>query len=198
MTGSDRNKFMGKRSESIYGHLWIFIMIMFCAAGCGYHLLDSGPQISSPIFISVQPIKNKAPYPELDWRVTDAVVMELNNWGQIRISKEEKADYILTGEVLSYRSQIPYTYDIAQNPVEYKLTVEMGFSWSEGFRTSDIDGKRNVLESKSIPRLIEEEIYRVHSSDLGETKRAEWQAMESSIKRITRRAMDQFLGIGIS
>jgi hypothetical protein len=192
-----------KRSELRYGplrqgYLWTLIIFIFCTIGCGYHLLDPGPQTSTPIFISVEPIKNKTQYPELDWRVTDAVVMELNNWALIKISKEERADYILSGEILSYRSQIPYTYDIAQNPVEYKLIVEMGFSWIEKPEIFDGEGQETVRKSKLIPHLIEEEIYRVYSSDLGETKRAEWHALELSIKRITRRAMDQFLGIGIS
>ena len=194
---------MEKRSKLIHSYmnrryLWVLILILFCSAGCGYYLLDPAPQTSTPIFISVKPIKNKTQYPELDWRVTDAVVMELNNWALIKISKEERADYILTGEILSYRSQIPYTYDIAQNPVEYKLIVEMGFSWIEKPEIFDSEGQETDRKSKLILHLIEEEIYRVYSSDLGETKRAEWQALELCINRITRRAMDQFLGIGIS
>jgi hypothetical protein len=174
--------------------------------GCSYHLVKPDPKIVSPILISVEPFRNRTLYPELDWKVTDLIIMELINWPWVKICHCDKVDYVLSGEVLSYRSQIPYTYDSAQNPIEYKLIIEMSLSYqgkekgSFSISSTDKEGQIEAPENTKqvIPRLQEEEIYHLGSYDLGDSKRAELEALKRAIKRMTRRAMDLFMGMNMS
>ena len=132
--------------------------------------------------------------------------MELLNWLWVKICQCDNVDYEISGEILSFRSQIPYTYDSAQNPMEYKLVIEMSFSCQKkgkGFLSS-AQGKKEkrIKDSDSkvltIPGLREEEIYHLESYDLGDSRRAEHEALGLAIKRMTRKAMDQFMGTNIS
>jgi len=165
-------------------------------AGCGYRVLRPGPQAASHIHLYVCPVMNRTAYTEIDWWTTDAVIMELTTWPWITISRTEKAGYTLSGEIILYSSHIPYTYDSANNPFEYKLRIGMSFSLDQQGGSAG-EAKDAAAYSRVIPRLDEEEIYRVGSSDMSEIKRAERQALERAIKRLTRRAMDHFIGIGM-
>jgi hypothetical protein len=186
--------------------LWrlsLFVIFGFLFTNCGYKVLKPDFKRDSPVIISVKPFRNKTLYPELDWKVTDFIIMELTNWPWIKICQCDEVDYVLSGEILSYRSQIPYTYDIAQNPIEYKLTIEMSFSYKKREKDLASIGKERQIEnnknaSQIIPRLHDEEIYHLSSYDMGDFKRAELEALERAIKRMTQKAMDQFMGINIS
>ena len=179
------------------------ICISLSFAGCGYRLLNTDSrQDITPVVIAVKPIINQTPDPKLDWRVTDYITKELTNWPGIKIRPYDEAEYCLSGKILSHRSQIPYTYDSRQNPLEYKISLLMSLSMSrieDADRLSDLEKKEEKGSDfgtpiQIIPHLQEEEIYRIYSSDLGRSKLAEWQAVERAVKRMIRRAMDQFLG----
>lgn len=187
---------------------WIFVLMILgpLITGCGYRVLKPESKNISPIIISVNPFKNNTLYPELDWKVTDFVIMELINWPWIKICQCDNPDYVLSGEILSFKSQIPYTYDSAQNPLEYKLIIETSFSCHRKGEVSltsssaNKEGRINDPETnlQIITRLQEEEIYYLGSYDLGDSKRAEREALKRAIKRMTRRAMDQFMGTNLS
>ncbi|MGA1840597.1 MAG: LPS assembly lipoprotein LptE [bacterium] len=189
-------------------HIWIlvFIIIVLLITGCGYRVVKPDSKNSSPVIISVKPFKNKTLYPELDWRVTDFVIMELINWPWVKICQCDNPDVMISGEILSFQSQIPYTYDSAQDPLEYKLIIETSFSCQKkgkGPMTSSTSNKEDLIKDTEenllvIPRLREEEIYYLGPYDLGDSKRAEREAMERAIKRMTRKAMDQFMGTNMS
>jgi outer membrane lipopolysaccharide assembly protein LptE/RlpB len=74
------------------------------AAGCGYHLAGHGntlpPEVKSigiPIFV------NRTSRPELEQRVTEAVIDEFSTRGRVRIvAGEEGADAVLRGTLYSY------------------------------------------------------------------------------------------------
>lgn len=187
---------------------WVTLSLILGSllTGCGYRVFKPDSEGVSPILVSVKQFKNKTPYPELDWKFTDFVIMELLNWPWVKICQCDNVDYELSGEILSFRSQIPYTYDSAQNPIEFKLIIETSFSCQKkgkgflsssprdkGGRIKDPDG--NLLTT---PGLREEEIYRLEFYDLGGSNRAEHEALKRAIKRMTRRAMDQFMGTNIS
>jgi hypothetical protein len=186
---------------------WILVYLILGAliTGCGYRVLKPGSQNISPIVISVKPFKNMTLYPELDWKVTDFVIMELINWPWVKICQCDNPDYVISGEILSFKSQIPYTYDSAQNPLEYKLIIETSFSCQrkgKGSMTSFSENNKSKIKDpeenhRIIARLREEEIYYIGSYDLGDSKRAEREALKRAIKRMTRRAMDQFMGTNI-
>ena len=164
--------------------------------GCGYRIMGSKSKIQSPTTIAVESIQNRTLYPELEWRVTDAIIMELTNWSWVTIDHPSKADYILSGEILTYRSQIPYTYDHNQNPLEYKLRIEMRFSCKMREKSEQAKDSDDILPI--MPTFQEEEIYRVRSTDLSESKRSEWQALEKAIQRMTQRAIDHLIGAHLS
>jgi hypothetical protein len=184
----------------------VFLILGPLITGCGYRVLKPDSKNISPILISVNPFKNKTLYPELDWKVTDFVIMELINWPWIKICQCDNPDYVLSGEILSFKSQIPYTYDSAKNPLEYKLIIETSFSCQRKGKgplsslSADKEGQIKDPERnlQIIPRLQEEEIYYPGSYDLGDSKRAEREALERAIKRMTKRAMDQFMGTNMS
>ncbi|MGA1794227.1 MAG: LPS assembly lipoprotein LptE [bacterium] len=178
---------------------WRYIAPILCIpviAGCGYRVLRPGPRSASPVSLYVSPITNRTAYPELDWWTTDAVIMELTTWPWIAVSRSENAGYTLSGEITAYRPHIPYTYDGNNDPFEYKLRVEMSFSLKQQGNSTGEAGDTGGY-SRVVPRLEEEEIYRVGTSDMSEIRRAERQALERAIKRLTRRAMDHFMGIGM-
>lgn len=188
------------------GWIPVFFILGFLITGCGYRVLKPDSKNNSPVIISVNPFKNKTLYPELDWKVTDFVIMELINWPWVKICQCDNPDFMISGEILSFKSQIPYTYDSAQNPLEYKLIIESSFSCQrkgKGSITSSSGNKEGQIKDtqgnlRIIPRLREEEIYYLGSYDLGDSKRAEREALERAIKRMTRRAMDQFMGTNMS
>lgn len=180
----------------IHGRYVSPILCALVIAGCGYRVLRLDPQAASPLRLYVSPITNRTAYPELDWWTTDAVIMELTTWPWIAVSRTEKAGYTLSGEIISYRPHIPYTYDSNNDPFEYKLRIDMSFSLEEQIPSTG-EGEVAAGYSRVIPRLDEEEIYRVGTSDMSEIKRAERQALERAIRRLTRRAMDHFIGIGM-
>ncbi|MGA1864888.1 MAG: LPS assembly lipoprotein LptE [bacterium] len=187
---------------------WIFIItfIGFLFTGCGYRVIKPDSKNSAPVIISVKPFKNRTLYPELDWRVTDFVIMELINWPWVKICQCDNPDVTISGEILSFQSQIPYTYDSAQDPLEYKLIIDASFSCEKkgnGPMPSSIsnnEGRTKGTEENLlvIPRLREEEIYYIAPYDLGDSKRAEREALKRAIERMTKKAMDQFMGTNMS
>ncbi|MBN2373304.1 hypothetical protein JXL19_05930 [bacterium] len=178
----------------------LFVSLFF--SGCGYRLLDSGSQQDvTPVVIAIKPVINQTSDPKLDWRVTDCIIKELTSWPGIKIRPYDEAEYCISGNILSYRSQIPYTYDSRQNPLEYKISLLMSFSMSRIEDTDYSKGKEgqqtisHPASAQTIPNLQEDEIYRINPSDLGQSKIAEWQAVERAVKRMIKRAMDQFIGL---
>ena len=152
--------------------LLLDLFFLSLVMGCGYRMMGSKSKIQSPTTIAVETIQNRTLYPELEWRVTDAIIMELTNWSWVKIDDPQKADYILAGEILTYQSQIPYTYDHNQNPLEYKLRIGMRFSCKTQQKSEQSPGSDTL---PVMPTFQEEEIYRVRSTDPSESKRSEWQ-----------------------
>ena len=177
---SDLNRFSSILSFSI--------VFLYLLSGCGYRLIKENYKDTTSMLIAVKPLINYTSNPELDWRITDSIVMELANWQGVKITIYDKADYVITGKILSYRSQIPYTYDRGKNPLEYKINLLMSLSMARKSQHEEVPLQR-------IAGLQEEEIYRLNADDLGGSKREEWHALERAVKRMLRRAMDQFIGI---
>ena len=194
------------KDQRISGWILLFLIFAFLITGCGYRVIKPESKNNSPVVISVKPFKNKTLYPELDWRVTDYVIMELINWPWIKICQCENPDFIISGEILSFQSQIPYTYDAEQAPLEYKLVIETSFSCEKKgkapMESSSANKKDHIKDTEEklliIPSLREEEIYYLGPYDLGDSKRAEREALKHAIKRMTRKAMDQFMGTNMS
>jgi len=176
-------------------------------SGCGYEVLNmnrkgmilsADSNNSQGFFLSINPVLNLTSNPGLEWRLTDLIVEELMNWPGIKIRPKSEADFSLSGIISAYSSQIPYTYDINNNPLEYKISVSMSFSIESlksppGDQRIKEDATQNTIHV--IPNLHEDEIYRLSKSDIIESKRAETQALERAIKRIVSRAMDQIMAL---
>ncbi len=194
---------------------FIYFISFVSFTGCGYHLLSNHPNNSNlntsnianigeyQYLINVKPILNRTPNPDLDWRVMDFIIKEITSWPGIKVKNYEEADYSLSGEIISYRSQIPYTYDKNQNPLEYKISLLMSFSLKKiesapGDDNTHNNASGNIVQDKlihEIPGMREEEIYRISPTNLAESKRSEWEALERALKRMIKRAMDQFISI---
>lgn len=176
-------------------------LISLTIINCGYQVLRDADtlynkQTSKGISISITPILNHTSHPKLDWLVRDTIANELSNWPNITLTKKKNADYVLICEILSYSSQIPYTYDRDQNPLEYKILITMDISFEQTNYTKldkNLVKPSNNNKMPSITNITEEEIYRIYNNDLGKSKRAEWAARDRAVRRMIKRAIDGLL-----
>jgi outer membrane lipopolysaccharide assembly protein LptE/RlpB len=168
---------------------FLLLSLVSFISGCGYHLFNSKCLHSAtPFSVTIKPMTNHTSYPDMDRIVGDYMIEELASWPQITIKEYKEAEYVLSGAIDSYTSQIPYTYDSNKNPLEYKLTLTISLALNK-----KEEGKKTAGQLAT--QLQEEEIYRFFPSDLGRSKLSEWQAMRRAVKRMTKRAMDQLIGM---
>jgi hypothetical protein len=148
---------------------FLLLSLVSFISGCGYHLFNSKCLHSAtPFSVTIKPMTNHTSYPDMDRIVGDYMIEELASWPQITIKE--------------------YTYDSNKNPLEYKLTLTISLALNK-----KEEGKKTAGQLAT--QLQEEEIYRFFPSDLGRSKLSEWQAMRRAVKRMTKRAMDQLIGM---
>ncbi|OGD10349.1 MAG: hypothetical protein A2Y86_03915 [Candidatus Aminicenantes bacterium RBG_13_62_12] len=97
---------------------------MLLAAGCGYRLRGTGGFLPPHIkVISVPMFKNLTTRFELDVKLTQGVINELVNRGRVEVSNDEdKAQAVLTGEILSFAVH-PMAYSGQATADRYNIVV---------------------------------------------------------------------------
>lgn len=152
-------------------------------AGCGYSTHSLAYEKATKIFI--RPFENKVdlninveysdrnPYrlyrPGMETKITDAVISRFLVDGYLRVvSREDQADLILNGALISFEKQ-PLRYDqLSQNVQEYRANIIVDMSlddvakakkvWSEkgfvGFFEYNQTGANSVSEDTAITNAI--------------------------------------------
>ena len=99
---------------------WIGILCLVMA-GCGYQLgsikIGENKKIAVPIFV------NRTGKPDLETRVTNAVIAQMQIDGSYKVVTDlSQADFVLLGELVSY-SRDAVTFDRSDITQEYRTTL---------------------------------------------------------------------------
>jgi hypothetical protein len=121
-------------------NLLVYILCAVVISGCGY---TTGSMLPADIkTIYVAPFKNKInlteeldPYayryramqPHIDVDVTNKVVDEFMADGNLRLSRKDNADVILSGEIVNFYRQ-PITYQDDRQIEEFRLSIVTNIS----------------------------------------------------------------------
>ena len=165
--------------------LAFFLLIIFIS-GCGYTMRTLLPAKYKNIHISH--FKNKTAiteetrdqerlrvyYPLLEIKITNSVINRFIFDGNLKVTRSQNADLILSGELISY-SRDPLRYDNDRNVEEYRLNIAVNLSlqdaetgeilWEEtnfvGDTTYDRTGANAVSESTAIEDAITDLVRRI-------------------------------------
>ena len=135
---------MGRESQRKTGRnalrpiigLWIVLCVCAAVSGCGYtyansRLSDDYATIAVPAF------KNKSFEPDIQIRVTNLLIRELQVDGRLRIvDNPDTADLILTGDVTGFEAQA-VSLNTSDNIGQFKITILASASLKEA-RTGKI------------------------------------------------------------
>ncbi len=116
----------------------LICLLLCCAvffAGCGYSTRSVLPSQYRKIYVA--PFKNKIDYstdrayntyfPLLEVNVRNAIVDRFLFDGHLKIIQEDKANLILSGELLGYERNV-LRYNDNNNPLEYRIHIVIGMS----------------------------------------------------------------------
>lgn len=131
---------------------WLLLLLLLCApGGCGYRL-TADPALSSPIAgkkVAVPVFANKSYRANLGAFLTWSLVEEFARRSGGRVTKEDDADLVLSGTVVSYAGT-PLSYTAYDRVAEYKATVTVEATLVEK-ATRAVVWKGTVSWSQSYP-----------------------------------------------
>jgi hypothetical protein len=106
-----------------FGH-WLVTAVCLLAIGCaGYRL---GPTLRADYkSIAVPMFANKTLKPQLEAQISNGIIKRLQSDGSLRIDSREKADVILTGEIIRYnRLALRSLRNETGTPREYRISLD--------------------------------------------------------------------------
>ncbi len=121
-------------------------------------------------------------FPLLEVSITNEVIDKFLSDGNLRISKEENADFILTGELLEYRRDA-LRYDDDQDVDEYRINLVVSLS----FWNSE-ENKQQWVET----RFVGDTTYFTTGSLAKSEQTAVNDAVRDLAKRIVERVVDDW------
>ena len=105
----------------------IYISIIPLFSGCIYYSMAGSipPHIKS---ISIPIVENQTVEFGISEAVTDNLVNQFLENNILRLDKENSADSILKGKIISVKDA-PYTYTKEESVTEYRLTITIDLEW---------------------------------------------------------------------
>jgi hypothetical protein len=167
----------------------ILSIVSYC--GCGY---TTRAYIGAYKSIYVAPFKNKVNiadsrseysrsasyYPLLESTITQAVVNRFIFDGSLKIAKEENADVVLKGELISYeRGPMRYAEN-NEDVTQYRITLVVNIGLYEAETGKQIWQKENFAGDSSYYTT-------------GSQTKSEKSALDDAIKDLARRIVEQFI-----
>lgn len=140
------------------GQLLFFLVplvLALGASGCGYHL--SGSASSEPGYnwhtlyrddvhtVAVPTFGNRTFYKGVEFRLTKAIINELEAQSPYRVSSKEQADTILEGEVTSVRMRTVSNNRASGVPMDQLYSIVVRFTWRD-LRSGAILAERHDFE----------------------------------------------------
>lgn len=101
---------------------WKFWVVALCVGvtGCGYSTTSrTAKDIKS---IAVPFFENGTPEPNLELRVTEAIINNLVQDNTLKVLDESEADAVLDGRIIVF-SNVPFSFNDELNAEEYRVTI---------------------------------------------------------------------------
>lgn len=138
----------------------ICVLALLLVAGCGYQVgsikIGSDQKIAIPHFV------NKTGYPDLETRVTNAVIERVQVDGSYKVvADSSQADVVLIGELVSY-GRDALTFDRSDITSEYRSTLTANLIFKDAKTDKIIWTAKRVQGEALFPR----------GSDQAESERA--------------------------
>ncbi len=129
----------------------LLVMSVFAACGCdvdpevGYTTRDQYIQGVSTIYVPLWN-RNRSIYRrELESRLTEAVIKEIQATTHYRIAAQDKADSILTGEIVRVYQEAMANNPDTGHPREKEIIVVLAFQWVD-LRNGEMLAKETSME----------------------------------------------------
>ena len=99
--------------------------LLFLMTGCGYTLVGQGNLPDHIKTIAIPVFENTTLEEGIEQSITNAAVQEFVRGGKVKLVSEDKADAVLTGKIISYKTEgVQYqNVDDKTEITTYKLTV---------------------------------------------------------------------------
>ena len=99
--------------------------LLFLITGCGYTLVGQGNLPDHIKTIAIPVFENTTLEEGIEQSITNAAVQEFVRGGKVKLVSEDKADAVLTGKIISYKTEgVQYqNVDDKTEITTYKLTV---------------------------------------------------------------------------
>ena len=112
------------RLISCLGPLFILMFVL----GCGYSMKSLYDQSYSTIAVPI--FKNKTFYREYEFRLTEAVIKEIETRTPYKVVNRSEADTLLTGEIVSIQQPV-LTEDVLDRVAEFQYSVTVQVRWKD-------------------------------------------------------------------
>lgn len=129
------------------------LSLLLC--GCGYHL--AGTPDTDPLYhnktlyrddvstVAVPIFANRTYYQGLEFRLTKAIINQMEGQTPYKVVPKERADTILEGEIINVHTLTQSNNRITAVPQEQLYSVVIRFSWRD-LRTGKILASRKTFE----------------------------------------------------
>jgi len=115
----------------------ILALVIFGAVGCdvdpttGYTTRDQYVQNVRSVCVPMWNRGRDVYRRDLEFRITESIVKEIQANTKYKISEEARADTILTGEIIGVSQEVMAFNPDTGNPREKEITITLAFTWTD-------------------------------------------------------------------
>ena len=173
---------MSARAAIVIGLLACLVL----ASACPYRTTSRGRSLRGSV--SIPFLDNRTGQPDLELKVTEAIIEALDREGSLTVVGGEDGDFLLNGAVVRY-GEAPFSISDKGRADEYKLTVGVVLSFRD--QTTGEDRWQNKSFTGSASFYLEGSA--VAGSGDGETLTRDW-AEEEALKQVVEDVLNAIFG----